>query len=297
MLRVLSDEVWSRPMGLAANEDAALLYVADEPAGIVRRVDGAGNTHDVAKGLKRPQGVAFCNGRIAVSESGAGRVSIVDASTGVTQATWQGLLIPTGVAAQEDTIFACSAGSHAVFARDLRCKDDARVIAGTPGTAGNMKHGPCGDGGAATAAQLFSPSDVAVAPTGEVYIADSYNGRVRMVESALLKTVAGADQSMPRGSRGPATEINIGVPRSVAWAAAGPYVAASPAILWQLQASSPGHAEMVPVAGTWVDGDNGAEGPALERRLNNPNGVAVWGSSLAVADSDNRRVCMIDLES
>lgn len=290
-LRVLSDEGWGRPTGVAVNQEEGLLYIADESAGVVRRVDASGNTHNVAKGVKRPQGIAYCSGRVAVCESGLGRVAAIDAVTGAVEVLWPGLLIPTGVAASETELFVCSAGSHAVFARDMRCKDDVRVVAGTPGTCGNMKHDSCGDGGPATSAQLFSPSDIALASNcKDLYIADSYNGRVRVVENGILRTVAGADQSMPRGSGGPATQINIGVPRSVAWAPDGPFIAASPAIIWQLSGG-----EMLPIAGTWEDGDNGDEGPALERRLNNPAGLALWNSQLVISDTDNRRICVVDL--
>ena len=63
-----------------------------------------------------------------------------------------------------------------------------------------------GDGGPATSATLFSPTDVAVDGLGNLYIADRSNFRVRVVDSSgIIKTLAGSSTA-PRfaGDGGPA---------------------------------------------------------------------------------------------
>lgn len=295
MLRMLSGEGWGRPWGLApgpssGEAQAPALFVTDERAGAIRCLGADGDVADVATGLRAPQGLALAAGRLFACEAARGRVAVVDAATGTLESAWEGLVLPSGVDAVGDEVFVASAGSHAVFARDLRCREEVRTVAGTPGSAGNMKHEACGDRGSATAARLFSPCDVVVAPSGTVYVSDSYNGRVREISGGIIRTVAGADQSAPRGNRGRATEINIGQPRGIALSPDGQlFVATQPGMVWKLIDD-----EMLPVAGTWVDGNNGDEGDALEMRLCTPWGVACWGSALAIADSDNRRICLVE---
>jgi len=290
MLRVLSGEDWGRPWGLAPCPRTGALFVSDERAGAVRRVDAEGAVADVASGLRAPQGLVVAGERLFVCEAVRGRVVAVDLASGRLETAWEGIRQPSGVDVAGEELYVASAGSHAVLRRDLRCREEARVVAGVPGSAGNMKHEACGDGGDATASRLFSPSHVAVSPSGAVYISDSYNGRVREVAGGVIRTVAGADQSALRGNRGRALEINIGQPRGIACSPDGRLFAATvPGMVWELRSD-----EMVPVAGTWVDGSNGDEGDALEMRLNTPCGVACWGALLAIADSDNRRVCVVE---
>jgi hypothetical protein len=65
------------------------------------------------------------------------------------------------------------------------------VSGGVIGTAaGNGSVGYQGDGGVATAARISGASGVAAA-SGNLYIADSGNNRVRMVANGVITTVAG----------------------------------------------------------------------------------------------------------
>ncbi len=58
--------------------------------------------------------------------------------------------------------------------------------------AGNGTQGYSGDGGAATAAQLFSPEGLAVDTGGNVYIADAYNNAIRVLYTdGTIGTIAG----------------------------------------------------------------------------------------------------------
>lgn len=270
------------------------MFVTDDRAGTVSSVDFRGVVGPVlASKLRSPQGLAILGEQLFVSEAAGARVQAVNLAGGGAQpvSIWEGIVQPTGLAVSENMLYVASGGQHAIFAKDLRTPDAVTVIAGTPGSAGNMKSSPCGDGGAATSARLFSPYGVAVEDSGDVYIVDSFNGRIRAVRGGVINTIAGADQSAPRGNRGKATAINIGQPRSLASTPAGLFVSTTPGLVWRLEGD-----EMVPIAGTWVDGYNMDEGEADEVRLNCPCGLAWWGSSLAIADCDNKRICLVDFE-
>ena len=83
--------------------------------------------------------------------------------------------------------------------------------------AGDGTSGFGGDGGPATAAQLRVPLDVAVDSTGNVYIADAANARIRKVDtSGMISTIAGDGGSGFGGDGGPAIAAQLGNPAGVA---------------------------------------------------------------------------------
>jgi sugar lactone lactonase YvrE len=76
--------------------------------------------------------------------------------------------------------------------------------------AGNGKQAYSGDGGLATASALYYPTDVAVDSSGNLYIVDSQNHRIRMVTAAgIISTVAGSGAWGFDGDGGPATAAKL----------------------------------------------------------------------------------------
>jgi trimeric autotransporter adhesin len=84
--------------------------------------------------------------------------------------------------------------------------------------AGNGTQGFSGDGGPATSAQLSGPLGVAVDSSNNLYIADTYNNRVRKVDSSgTITTIAGYGTSPGyTGDGGPATNAELNGPSGVA---------------------------------------------------------------------------------
>lgn len=92
-----------------------------------------------------------------------------------------------------------------------------QTVAGT-GTAGFS-----GDGGAATNATFRQPSDIAVDPAGNIYVADQRNHRIRKVDAAtgIVTTIAGTGIGTYGGDGGPATAAHLWYPHEVKLDAAG----------------------------------------------------------------------------
>ncbi len=173
--------------------------------------------------------------------------------------------------------------------------DDNRVFKVTASTsrintlAGTGSYGFSGDGGAANAALLNTPTSVAIDPSGNVYFVDLYNARVRMVStSGTVTTIAGNGGISYSGDGGAAENAIMNGPTSVAYSSTGTYIADTGNQRIR-QVSTGG--TISTVAGTGTPGFSGDNGPASNAQLSYPNAVAVDASGfLYIADTGNQRV-------
>src|SRR5271155_4985491 len=78
--------------------------------------------------------------------------------------------------------------------------------------AGTGEKGFSGDGGPALQATFNSMHNLAVAPNGDVYIADTLNNRVRKIDAKTgdVTTVVGSGEKGFSGDGGPATKAKFG---------------------------------------------------------------------------------------
>jgi Big-like domain-containing protein/NHL repeat-containing protein len=180
--------------------------------------------------LDEPSGVFLdSSGNIIIADDGEARIREVVATTGSIQtvagngtrdfagggdggpATSAGLVSPTGLAVD-------SSGN--IFIADPGISRIREVVAATgmiQTVAGKgVSGGFSGDGGPATNAELGGPYGVFVDSAGNIFIADSFNNRVREVDAAtgIIQTVAGGGDSL--GDGGPATSAELDFPIGVA---------------------------------------------------------------------------------
>ncbi len=89
--------------------------------------------------------------------------------------------------------------------------------------AGSGRRGFSGDGGLATDASLDNPGGVAVDEDRNVIIADTYNNRIRGVESGtgVIRTVAGGGTADPWKDNHPALMASLALPTGLAVDTAG----------------------------------------------------------------------------
>lgn len=160
--------------------------------------------------------------------------------------------------------------------------------------AGSEQGGFAGDGGPATTASLQEPVAVAVDRSGQMYIADRDNNRVRAVGAdGTITTLAGNGSTGPERTEGPAIEAALGLPVGVAAGAGGVvYISDEPAHrIYRVGADG----VMTTFAGTGKAGYSGDGGPATHAQLNGPYGLAVDArGNLYIADLENHVIRVVD---
>lgn len=152
--------------------------------------------------------------------------------------------------------------------------------------AGNGTVGYSGDGGAATEASLAYPFGVAIDSSGRIYIADSSNYVIRLVDSAgIIHTVAGNHTSGFSGDGGPATSAQIQDPNRVIADDNGNFYIADSRNYRVRKVDANGI--ITTYAGNGTYGTSGNGGPATEASLGNCNGLSLGGGKLYIATGGN----------
>jgi sugar lactone lactonase YvrE len=165
--------------------------------------------------------------------------------------------------------------------------------------AGSGAQGYSGDGGAATSAMLNWPYGVAVDSSGNLYIADWGNQRIRKVNAAtgIITTVAGAGSTGVYGfggDGGAATSAAIGLPIRVTLDPSGNLYFTSYSIQ-TIRKVNGATGIITTVAGNGTSGFSGDGGAATNAMLNGPNGVAVDPlGNLYISDGANSRIRKVD---
>ncbi len=160
--------------------------------------------------------------------------------------------------------------------------------------AGNGTFGYSGDGGPGTDASLADPSGVHVDGSGNLYIVDTNNRRIRKVDpSGTITTVAGNGNSGYSGDGGPGTDASLADPSGVHVDGSGNLYIADTNNQRIRKVDPSG--TITTVAGDGNSGFSGDGGPATDARLNFPSAVYVDGSgNLYIADRENHRIRKVD---
>ncbi len=301
--------------------------VVVESLGIVTTVAGNGNDDlggdggpAIAAMLSVPKDVAVdTQGNIFIADTGNHRVRRVDATTGMIatfagsindEGFWAGdggdggpateaqLTSPEGVAVdREGNLFIADRSNHRIRRVD-GATGMISTVAGTGESADYVQGKFGGDGGLATEAQLNSPMSVAIDTEGNLFIADTWNNRIRRVdaETGIITTIAGSGTvAWYSGDGGPGTEAQLAFPHRIAVDSQGNVFVADTANnrVRRIDADT-GIITTVVGGGANVY----AGGLAVEAYVPTPTAVAVDGAgNLLVTDIVADRILRVDAET
>jgi sugar lactone lactonase YvrE len=193
------------------------------------------------------------------------------------------LNLPRGMTVDSmGAVYIADSENHRI--RKVTADGKIHTVAGT-GTAGFS-----GDGGPATAAQLNTPSGMAVDSTGTLYVAELNNRRVRKITpEGRISTIAGTGTEGSGGDGGPAVSAQLNLPRGVEVGRAGEIYIADAGSHRVRKITADG--KISTVAGSGTDGFGGDGGPATAAQLNKPFGLVVDSiGTLYIAELGNNRV-------
>jgi sugar lactone lactonase YvrE len=230
----------------------------------------------------RAQGVLTVTpGRNATTLAGTGTVNYTGDNGAATSAT---LATPSAVAYDSaGNLYIADANNHVI-------REVAKATGIITTIAGTGTEGFSGDNGPATSAQLDTPTGVAVDATGNIYIADSHNQRIREVAKAtgIITTIAGTGTAGFSGDGGPAASAQLSLPSGIAVDATGNiYIAdTNNQRIREVVGTS-----ITTIAGTGEQSYTGDNGPATSATLDSPTGIAVDASgNIYIADRHNQRI-------
>jgi len=296
----------TQPRGIAL-DSSGNVYYADSGTNRIREVSGgivttiagngtAGFTGDGGQAtsaeLNTPSTMAVdVNGNVYIVDSGNQRLRKVSASNavittvignGATGASGDGGAATAAALSLAPSVAVDSSGNlYIAEAGNQRVRRVSRGIITT--VAGDGTQGFSGDSMAATSAQLNTPMGITVDKSGNLYIADTENQRIREVSNGTITTVAGNGTRGYSGDGHAATSAQLQHPIAVAVDSSGSLYIADTGNNAIRKISN---GIISTVVGGVFKGFCGDGGAATSAPLNGPSGVAVDGSgNLYIADS------------
>lgn len=257
--------------------------------------------------LYEPKNIALdAVGNLYIADSENHLVRRVDAQSGIIS-TVAGICIASGPASdpavpppealeeEEDLLADPVSGPGDAYVQKSDQSGMVRYIGGTKENDERFS----GDGGLATKAALNFPSAVVVADDGTLYIADTWNHRVRRVDSqtGIISTIAGTGQAKFFGDNGPAEKAALNEPVALALDGKGSlYIAdQSNNRIRKLDLSS---GIISTIAGTGESGYNGDGSSGLETAFAGPSGLVVDpDGTLYIADTFSSRIRKLDQQT
>ena len=291
------------------------VLLVNSVTGVISTVAGNGvavfagdNGPAIWASLKNPQGmVVDMSGNLYISDYNNARIRLIIKSTGIInsyagggsggdggQATAAYLIAPSDVALD-------SIGNLYIVDHDgykVRFVNKSSGVITT--FAGTGSSGFSGDGGQAKSAKMYCTA-VALDAVGNVYIADYFNMRVRVVSKAsgIISTFAGTGSLNPTlgGDGGAATSAYLYYPQGLAVDALGNvFISDTNNHRIRLVTKSSGIISTFAGIGSATSGFGygGDGGPPASATLNNPQGIALDpAGNLYIADTNNNRIRMV----
>lgn len=320
-----TNAIFGTPQGITI-DGTGNIYIADAANSRIRRIDSSGVVVTIAgngaagfsgdggpaigASLNLPRSVAFDGvGNLYILDSGNNRVRRVDttgtittvAGTGNTDYNGDGILATNanlnfstflggGVTVDSvGNIFIAEATNQRVRRVDAKTKLISTI-------AGTGAFGFSGDGGQATNAKLFTPAGVAVDNSGNVFIADSDNNRIRQVNltTGVITTLAGNGVIGFGGDGGQATNASLNSPLGIMVDEIGNVFVAD-IFNNRIRRIDAQTKTITTVAGNGIATFSGDGGQATNASLNIPIGLVIDGNgNLIIADQTNNRIRRVD---
>ena len=309
------------PTGVAVDLSGNI-YIADNSNHRIRMINAStGNISTVAGNgtagysgdggaatsatLYAPEGVAVdSSGNIYIADLGNSRIREVVASTGIITTVAgngaSGYSGDGGIATSAEMDEPCNVTldiygnlyiadyANCRIRKVTRATSDISTVAGTT-------CGFSGDGGSAVSAQLYFPTDVSVDSSGNLYIVDSQNGRIRKVTASTgnISTVAGNGTAGYSGDGGAATSAALYSPFAVVIDSSGDLFI-SDSYNFRVREVNASSGIINTIAGNGTGGYAGDGGVATSAELDYPFGLALDTSgNVYIADVYNQRIRVV----
>ena len=301
------------------------LYIAETANHVIRKVDTNGNITIIAgtgtqgfsgdngpataATLDSPQGLALDTANnLYLADTHNHRIRKLNLTTGLITtiagagtsgfsgdngpATTAYLNLPTALALDtSNNLYLADTGNHRI--RKVTPTGTITTIAGT-GTQGFS-----GDNGPAIAATIDTPIGLAADTSGNLYLADTHNHRIRRIAATtgLITTIAGTGSPGYSGDNAPATSSTLALPHGLTLDASGNIYLADTSNnrIRRIDATT---GLITTIAGTGTQTFSGDNGPAIAATLDTPRATTVSPASLVtLADTGNQRIRQLQTQT